>query len=179
MTPEPQLPLCDKCAGSGELYSDSSLYDFRDCYHCKGTGRKPQPMTTQPPLIGEKLDSSRDGVLRPLTTQPPGPEAVGTAEFERRVEEQGEADARLANIQKRMVAAETHKNNVVELICVYNYIGPNAKKILLDMARRLEKGAVQYGDFDGANANRDWDQETYEEHLDALVYQAVKRLRTK
>jgi hypothetical protein len=38
--PEPGGEECPKCGGSGEVYSDSSLYDSRDCPTCNGTGKR-------------------------------------------------------------------------------------------------------------------------------------------
>ena len=52
-------------------------------------------------------------------------------------------------------------------------IGPNAKRVLADIAERLVKGAKEHGDFD---TPRDWGREAYEEDLDGFVYRTLKMM---
>lgn len=52
-------------------------------------------------------------------------------------------------------------------------LGPNGREVLFEVAKRLEKGAVQYGDFD---TERDWNREILEEDLDGIVYRTVREI---
>lgn len=49
-------------------------------------------------------------------------------------------------------------------------IGPNATRVLADIAERLAKGAAEHGDFE---VERDWLTEAYEEDLDNIVYRTM------
>jgi hypothetical protein len=49
-------------------------------------------------------------------------------------------------------------------------LGPNALRLLADIAERLAKGAREHGDFETA---RDWDKEAREEDLDGIVYRVL------
>lgn len=53
-----------------------------------------------------------------------------------------------------------------EIVCAWGAIGPNARELLRDLAKRLELG-VTYGDFDD---DRNLKAETLPELLDSLVY---------
>lgn len=57
-------------------------------------------------------------------------------------------------------------------------LGPRALAILADIAERLQRGAKQYGgDFD--DKPRDWDQETFEELADGLVYSTMRLMQLR
>jgi hypothetical protein len=57
-------------------------------------------------------------------------------------------------------------------------LGPRALAILADIAERLQRGARQYGgDFD--DKPRDWDQETFEELADGLVYSTMRLMQLR
>lgn len=60
-----------------------------------------------------------------------------------------------------------------QLIAAWETIGPNARKILLQLAGRLVIGKT-HGDF---TAPHDWDRETAEEELDGAIYRAAKLLK--
>lgn len=50
-------------------------------------------------------------------------------------------------------------------------MGPNARRVLADIADRLVKGAREHGDFE---TKRDWAREAYEEELDNVVYRTLR-----
>jgi len=59
-----------------------------------------------------------------------------------------------------------------ELLGIYGRLGPNARSILLAVARRLDIGRA-HGDF---TAPHDWKKEGREELLDFVVYEIAERL---
>jgi hypothetical protein len=60
-----------------------------------------------------------------------------------------------------------------ELLEIYaRVLGPNARIVLLELARRLSIGAINHGDLHP----RQWKQELREELLDALVYMTIDTL---
>jgi hypothetical protein len=50
-------------------------------------------------------------------------------------------------------------------------LGPNAIRVLADIADRLVRGAKEYGDFE---TERDWIKEAYEEELDNVIYRTMQ-----
>lgn len=64
-------------------------------------------------------------------------------------------------------------HDAVELLNIHTRIlGPNARIVLLELARRLALGAVRHGDLEP----RVWSKEIREEILDNLVYMTVDTL---
>lgn len=63
-------------------------------------------------------------------------------------------------------------SEALETAIIAQKLGPVARRILLDIAKRLEKGAAQYGPENGGDFsdNRDWTKEAREEGLDMIVY---------
>lgn len=57
-----------------------------------------------------------------------------------------------------------------ELDRAFGGLGPNAQKVLLEVAKRMATGARQYGDFQP----RKWTKEAAEEALDQSVYLAAE-----
>lgn len=55
-----------------------------------------------------------------------------------------------------------------ELKDIFKYLGPNGKKVLLDVAKRLKIGMDKYGDF--TDETKNMDNEAREELVDAIVY---------
>lgn len=62
-----------------------------------------------------------------------------------------------------------------ELETVISALGPEERRVLLILARRLLKGQQQYGLLD-PNDGRDWRKERSEELEDALVYTAIEEI---
>lgn len=56
-------------------------------------------------------------------------------------------------------------------------LSPDARSVLLLIARRMQKGQEQYGWLDLKNDKRNWRQEIREELLDALVYDAMEEVQ--
>ena len=54
---------------------------------------------------------------------------------------------------------------------------PDAIRVLLLIARRLNHGRELYGDMDIRNSPRNFNQEALEEDADGLVYRAAETLR--
>lgn len=56
-------------------------------------------------------------------------------------------------------------------------LGEDERRVLTEIALRLEVGAAQYGALDIAKDRRRWTTEASEEFLDASVYLAIAMLR--
>lgn len=56
---------------------------------------------------------------------------------------------------------------------IYDAIGPNARRLWIEIGERLVLGAKTYGDFD---LGRDWAKEAHEEDLDGVVYRMAQIL---
>lgn len=56
-------------------------------------------------------------------------------------------------------------------------LGEDERRVLTEIARRLECGAAQYGALDIAKDRRRWSTEASEEFMDAAVYLAIAMLR--
>lgn len=65
---------------------------------------------------------------------------------------------------------------VAELVAVVDELGPEERRVLLALARRLLTGQRAYGRLDLARDERDWRRERAEELADALVYQTIGEL---
>lgn len=65
--------------------------------------------------------------------------------------------------------------HVFEISRVAHGLGLNAQRVLLEVAKRLDKGAREHGDFDPAQ-RRNWAREEADEHLDAIVYATLDAL---
>ena len=66
-------------------------------------------------------------------------------------------------------ASEAYADQIDYLWNVFARLGPNGKRVLMQVAKRLEIGAGKYGDFVDS---RDMDKEAREELLDAIIYAA-------
>lgn len=66
-----------------------------------------------------------------------------------------------------------------ELLELVDALGPDERRVLLAVARRLAMGQRQYGALDVAGDRRDWRKEAAEEALDASVYLACELLRER
>jgi hypothetical protein len=60
-----------------------------------------------------------------------------------------------------------------ELLDVVDELGPDERRVLLALARRLLAGQKPYGRLDVATDQRDWREERAEELADALIYGAI------
>jgi hypothetical protein len=58
-----------------------------------------------------------------------------------------------------------------ELADCYDQCGPRARVVLLSLARRIARGATEYGDDFERPA--DWRKEAQAERLDEIIYAAV------
>jgi hypothetical protein len=54
---------------------------------------------------------------------------------------------------------------------------PDAVRVLLLIARRLNHGRAIYGDMDIASSPRNFDEEALDEDADGLVYRAAETIR--
>lgn len=70
--------------------------------------------------------------------------------------------------------------SVAPLLCdfesVWAQLGDDERRVLVAIAKRLAKGATQYGPLCVAADQRDWGREANEEFLDATVYLAIRTL---
>lgn len=55
-------------------------------------------------------------------------------------------------------------------------LGDDERRVIIAIAKRLVRGAEQYGHLDIASDKRDWTREANEEFLDATVYLAIRTL---
>jgi hypothetical protein len=60
-----------------------------------------------------------------------------------------------------------------DLLDVIDRLGPDERRVLLALARRLLTGQTTYGMLSVATDGRDWLRERSEELQDALVYTAI------
>jgi hypothetical protein len=60
-----------------------------------------------------------------------------------------------------------------DLLMVVSELGPDERRVLLVLARRLLAGQTTYGRLDVATDGRDWRKERAEELADALIYGAI------
>lgn len=58
-------------------------------------------------------------------------------------------------------------------------LGEDERRVLTEIALRLEVGAAQYGALDIARDRRQWSTEASEEFMDAAVYLAIAMLRAR
>lgn len=66
--------------------------------------------------------------------------------------------------------------DAVEIMKIYaRCLGPNARIVLLALARRLAKGAIDHGDLEPRN----WTTELREEALDSMVYITIDTLHSE
>jgi hypothetical protein len=66
-----------------------------------------------------------------------------------------------------------------ELLDVVSELGPDERRVLLVLARRLLAGQQAYGRLDVASDRRDWRKERAEELADALVYGAIAEVASQ
>jgi hypothetical protein len=64
-------------------------------------------------------------------------------------------------------------NAGAELLLVVDELGPDERRVLVVLARRLLAGQKAYGRLDVATDTRNWRRERAEELADALVYTAI------
>ena len=69
--------------------------------------------------------------------------------------------------------ATTNEPTDADLLDVVAELGPDERRVLLVLARRLRAGQAAYGRLDVAHDRRDWRKERAEELADALVYGAI------
>ncbi len=62
-----------------------------------------------------------------------------------------------------------------EIVAVVRELGPDERRVLLVLARRLLAGQCAYGRLDVARDGRDWRRERADELADALVYGGHRR----
>jgi hypothetical protein len=60
-----------------------------------------------------------------------------------------------------------------ELDAIMGELGPDERRVMLVLARRLLAGQRAYGRLDVATDGRDWRRERADELADALVYLAI------
>lgn len=65
----------------------------------------------------------------------------------------------------------------LELEEIFVALEPQARTVLLDIARRLKAGQVEYGRLSVFTDRRDFFEEAAEEAMDFCVYAAMDRLR--
>ncbi len=70
-------------------------------------------------------------------------------------------------------------HTLADLENVWVDLGDDERRVLYAIARRLRTGQRAYGMLDIAKDKRDWLQEEHEEHLDAIVYAAIRTLKEK
>lgn len=66
---------------------------------------------------------------------------------------------------------------ILELEEIFEVLEPQARLVLLDIARRLKAGQAEYGRMDVFTDKRDFFAEAAEEATDFVVYAAMDRLR--
>lgn len=64
-----------------------------------------------------------------------------------------------------------------ELSKILGQLGPDERRVMLFVARRLLMGQAQYGLLNILRDRRDWKRELGEEAADALVYAACEEVR--
>ena len=62
----------------------------------------------------------------------------------------------------------------LELAIIYDGLGMRGQALLLELARRLEKGSNEHGDFERP---LDWTREAFEEDLDGIVYRTARGMK--
>lgn len=75
------------------------------------------------------------------------------------------------------VAPAAAGDHLVELAAIAEQLGPDERRVLVAIARRLALGARAYGPLDIAGDRRDWMREAAEEACDQAVYLACAVLR--
>lgn len=71
----------------------------------------------------------------------------------------------------------SHLEFINELAEITSILEPQAKVVLLDIARRLKAGQAEYGSMDMSRDKRDMFAEAAEEAMDFVVYAAMDRLK--
>jgi hypothetical protein len=66
---------------------------------------------------------------------------------------------------------------ILELEDIFEVLEPQARTVLLDIARRLQKGQATYGLMDVHSGKYDYFNEAAEEAMDFVVYAAMDRLK--
>ncbi len=66
-----------------------------------------------------------------------------------------------------------HPHRDADLLATIAALGPDERRVLAVLARRLLAGQRAYGRLDAAADGRDWRRERAEELADALVYGAI------
>jgi hypothetical protein len=74
--------------------------------------------------------------------------------------------------ERRMVDSSTQLSDE-ELRVIFASIGPNGKRVMLEVCRRIKRGHDTYGDF----PKRAWSQERRDELFDAMVYEVAEDLQ--
>jgi hypothetical protein len=76
-----------------------------------------------------------------------------------------------------MTQLELPLAGVLEIEEIYEALEPEARKVLLKIARRLQAGQAEYGRMQVATDPRDFMDEVQEECLDTVMYIEMDRLR--
>ena len=65
---------------------------------------------------------------------------------------------------------QQERDDLVRLGIIYSVLAPDARKVLMRVAERLEQGQRTYGNLDLSRDVRNWLEEQQQERLDELVY---------
>lgn len=65
----------------------------------------------------------------------------------------------------------------IELVRIWHQLEPQARSVLLKIARRLRAGQKEYGTMDVVGDGRNYFDEACEEALDFAVYHAMHELK--
>lgn len=77
----------------------------------------------------------------------------------------------------RQLELPLEMEGILELEDIFEVLEPQARLVLLAIARRLHAGQKEYGVMDVFDGKRDYFDEAAEESLDFVVYHAMHKLK--
>ena len=77
------------------------------------------------------------------------------------------------DLERIEIMAGPRTRDLLDVIC---HLDADEMRVLVEIAKRLRMGQVQYGALDIAGDQRNWMEETHQELLDAVVYMTIRTL---